>query len=176
MKRFSIECGVARPSAADAIAMDVQGAGKNVNLRIDYISRTMLGNVPDLLIDLLEVASYVYCADQRLRRGSDKLTNFGEDWRRSLHFSIPVRQLNAWQDADVQDQLAKTLGFLSDDSYEFTFRQAEAPAQPKELYFSDLIDTTFEHDQVALFSGGIDSFAGTAHAGPSRLGFRCFRT
>lgn len=163
MKRFSIECGVARPSAADAIAMDVQGAGKNVNLRIDYISRTMLGNVPDLLIDLLEVASYVYCADQRLRRGSDMLTNFGEDWRRSLHFSIPVRQLNVWQDPDVQDQLAKTLGFLSDDSYEFTFRQAEAPAQPKELYFSDLIDTTFEHDQVALFSGGIDSFAGTAH-------------
>lgn len=43
----------------DAIAMDVQGSGKNVNLRIDYISRTMLGNVPDLLIDLLEVASYV---------------------------------------------------------------------------------------------------------------------
>lgn len=60
----------------------------------------------------------LYCADQRLRRGSDKLTNFGEDWRRSLDFSIPVRQLNAWQDPDVQDQLAKTLGFLSDDSYE----------------------------------------------------------
>lgn len=44
-----------------------------------------------------------------------------------------------------------------------TFRQAEAPAQPKELYFSDLIDTTFEHDDVALFSGGIDFFAGSAH-------------
>jgi hypothetical protein len=109
----------------------------------------MLGNVPDLLIDLLEVASYVYCADQRLRRGSDKLTNFGEDWRRSLHFSIPVRQLNAWQDPGVQDQLVKTLGFLSDDSYEFSFRQAEAPAQPKELYFSDLIDTTSPCFRVA---------------------------
>lgn len=163
MKRYSIECGVAQPSTADAIAMDVQGAGKNVKLRIDYISRTMLGNVPDLLIDLLEVASYVYCADQRLGRGSDQLTNFGEDWRRSLHFSIPVRQLNVWQDPEVQEQLAKTVGFLSDDSYEFTFREAEAPAQPKELYFSDLIDTTFEHVEVALFSGGIDSFAGSAH-------------
>ena len=43
--------------------MDIHGAAKNVNLRIDYISRTMLGNVPDLLIDLLEVAAYVYCAD-----------------------------------------------------------------------------------------------------------------
>lgn len=62
MKRFLIECGVSRPSGSDAITLDVHGADKNVNLRIDYISRTMLGNVPDLLIDLLEVAAYVYCA------------------------------------------------------------------------------------------------------------------
>ena len=74
MKRFRIECGVSKPSAADAIAMDVQGAARNVKLRIDYITRTMLANVPDLLIDLLEVAAYIYCADQRLGRGSDKLT------------------------------------------------------------------------------------------------------
>lgn len=163
MKRYLIECGASQPSAADAIAMDVQGAAKNVNLRIDYISRTMLGNVPDLLIDLLEVAAYVYCADQRLVRGSDKLTNFGESWRRSLRFSIPVRQLEAWQDPDVQEILADTLGFLSDDSYEFDFRIAEAPVQPRELYFPELLDTSAEHDEVALFSGGVDSFAGAVN-------------
>src|SRR5690606_4614115 len=139
--------------------MDVQGAAKNVNLRIDCISRTMLGNIPDLLIDLLELAAYVYCADQRLIRGSDKLTRFGENWRRSLHFSVPVRHLEVWQDTDVQELLVDTLGFLSDDSYEFDFRRAEAPVQPRELYFPDLIDTSAEHDEVALFSGGVDSFA-----------------
>ena len=160
MKRFRIECGVLRPSAPDAIVMDVQGEAKNVNLRIDYITRTMLGNVPDLLIDLLEVAAYIYCADQRLGRGSDKLTNFGENWRRSLHFSIPVRYPEVWQDADVQKLLVETLGFLSDDSYEFDFRTADAPAQPKELYFPDLIDASMEHDEIALFSGGVDSFSG----------------
>ena len=63
MKRFQIECGVSRPSAPGAMAMNVQGESKNVNLRIDYITRKMLGNVPDLLIDLLEVAAYIYCAD-----------------------------------------------------------------------------------------------------------------
>lgn len=163
MKRYLIECGVSQPSTADAIAMDVKGTAKNVNLRIDYISRTMLGNVPDLLIDLLEVAAYVYCADQRLGRGSDKLTNFGENWRRSLRFSIPVRQLEAWQDPDVQEILADTLGFLSDDSYEFDFRIAEAPVQPRELYFPELLDASAEHDEVALFSGGVDSFAGAVN-------------
>jgi hypothetical protein len=163
VKRFLIECGVSQPSGADAIAMDVRGAAKNVNLRIDYISRTMLGNVPDLLIDLLEVAAYVYCADQRLVRGSDKLTNFGENWRRSLRFSIPVRQLEVWQDPDVHEVLVDTLGFLSDDSYEFDFRRAEAPVQPRELYFPNLIDASAEHDDVALFSGGVDSFAGAVN-------------
>lgn len=163
MKRFSIECGVARSSDANSIAMNVDGESKNVNLRIDYISRTMLGNVPDLLIDLLEVAAYVYCADQKLVRGSDKLTNFGENWRRSLRFSIPVRKLEVWQQPDVREVLADTLGFLSDDSYEFDFRRAGTPIQPKELYFPDLIDASAEHDEVALFSGGIDSFAGAVN-------------
>lgn len=163
MKRFLIECGVSQPSTQEAIALDVHGPSKNVNLRIDYISRTMLGNVPDLLIDLLEVAAYVYCADQRLIRGSDKLTNFGENWRRSLRFSIPVREIEVWQDPEVHKILADTLGFLSDDSYEFDFRKTEAPFQPGELYFSDLIDASAEHDEVALFSGGVDSFAGTVN-------------
>jgi hypothetical protein len=39
--------------------MNVHGTGKNVNLRIDCISRSMLANVPDLLLDLLEIAAYV---------------------------------------------------------------------------------------------------------------------
>ncbi|MCA0871343.1 7-cyano-7-deazaguanine synthase [Seohaeicola saemankumensis] len=160
MKQHLIECGVSAPSQDHAIAMDVHGDAKNVNLRIDYISRTMLSNLPDLLIDLLEVATYVYCADQRLGRGSDQLSKFGENWRRSLRFSIPVRELDVWQDPEVQEVLVDTLGFLSDDSYVFDFRQAEAPVQPKELYFHDLIDPSSEHDDVALFSGGIDSFAG----------------
>ena len=160
MKSFRIECGVSKPSSSDAIGMDVQGEAKNVNLRIDYITRTMLGNVPDLLIDLLEVAAYIYCADQRLGRGSDKLTNFGENWRRSLHFSVPVRHPEVWQHSDVQELLAETLGFLSDDSHTFDFRRADAPAQPKELYFPNLIDASMEHDEIGLFSGGVDSFAG----------------
>ncbi|MEO9298780.1 7-cyano-7-deazaguanine synthase [Devosia alba] len=160
MKQHLIECGVSAASCEEAIAMNVHGPGKNVNLRIDYISRTMLSNLPDVLIDLLEVAAYVYCADQRLVRGSEQLSKFGENWRRSLRFSIPVRELEVWHDPEVQYALIDTLGFLSDDSYAFDFRQTETPVQPKELYFQDLIDPANEHDRVALFSGGVDSFAG----------------
>lgn len=160
MRRFQIDCGVSRSSAPDALVMDVQGEAKNVNLRIDYITRRMMGNVPDLLIDLLEVAAYVYCADQRLSRGGSTLPGYGADWRRSLHFVIAVRCPEVWQSSEIQETLSETLGFLSDDRFSFEFQRAEDPVQPRELYFSDLIDASMEHDQVALFSGGVDSFAG----------------
>ena len=160
MRRFNIDCGVSHPSAPDAIVFDVQGPAKNVNLRIDYITRRMLGNVPDLLIDLLEVAAYVYCVDQRLSRGGIALPGYGANWRRSLHFVIAVRHPEVWQSSEVQELLTDTLGFLSDDRYSFEFQRAEDPVQPRELYFSDFINASMEHDQVALFSGGVDSFAG----------------
>lgn len=163
MKRFLIECGVSRSPEPDAIIMNVHGPSTNVKLRIDYISRAMLINLPDLLLDLLEVASYVYCADQRVGRGSEMLSNYGENWRRSLHFRIPVREIEVWQTQEVQESLSRTLGFLSDDSYVFEFRKAKTPTRPKSPYFENLIESTSEHDEVALFSGGVDSFAGAVN-------------
>lgn len=160
MRKFRIECGVATASAPETIAMDVHGKGKNVNLRIDCITRSMLANVPDLLLDLLEIAAYVYCADQRLSRGTAQLTNFGENWRRDLHFVIPVRTPALWQQHDVQRLLEDTLGFLSDDSYTFEFRKATRPFLSRDVYFQDLIDASSDYDAVAMFSGGVDSFAG----------------
>lgn len=160
MRKFRIDCGVAKPSAPDAIPMDVHGKGKNVNLRIDCITRSMLANVPDLLLDLLEIAAYVYCGDQRVSRGTAHLTNFGENWRRDLHFAIPVRDPALWQQPEVQRLLEDTLGFLSDDSYTFEFRKSTRPFLSRDVYFQDLIDASSDYDAVAMFSGGVDSFAG----------------
>lgn len=163
MKRCLIECGVRQASEEGALAMNVSDPGKNVNLRIDSISRSMVGNIPDLLIDLLEIAAYVYCVDQRIKRGTEMLMDYGKDWRRSLTFSIPVRHPEIWNGEEVQELLVETLGFLSDDSYAFRFRKAEAPVQPRDPYFHELLDAFQENDEVALFSGGVDSFAGAVN-------------
>ncbi|WP_287185181.1 7-cyano-7-deazaguanine synthase [Rhodovulum sp.] len=143
--------------------MSVSEPGKDVNLRIESISRSMVGNIPDLLIDLLEIAAYVYCADQRIKRGTEMLMDYGKDWCRSLTFSIPVRHPEVWTREEVQQLLVDTLGFLSDDSYTFRFRKAEAPVQPRDPYFHELLDAFQENDEVALFSGGVDSFAGAVN-------------
>lgn len=164
MKQFDFACGGVSVSAPDPnvqrFALDVHGGERNINLRISDISRLMVSNIPDLLLDLLEVAAYVYCADQRASRGSDKLTRAGSDWRRSMHFTIPVRCPEIWTGAEVSSALDETLSFLSDDTYQFSFVAADRPFAERQEYFDTLFDDTNDADEVALFSGGIDSFAG----------------
>lgn len=163
MRKFQIDCGGQTTGDKDAIVLDVQGEARNVNLRVDYITRGMLGNVPDLLADLLEIAAYVFCADQRASRGSDKLKDYGNHWRRDLHLNIPVRCPDVWSDTQIQKELCDTLGFLSDDAYTFEFTLSENPAEIQEQYFPNLIDAAPSVDEVSLFSGGIDSFAGAVN-------------
>lgn len=164
MKTFDFVCGGASAGASatkgEPIRLDVQGTARNVNLRIADINRAMLSSVPDVLLDLLEIAAYVYCADQQSSRGSEKLTEHGRDWRRAMNFTIPVRQPALWASASVTDALCETLGFLSDDAYTFSFLKATNPLADRETYFPELVDGSFVPDEVALFSGGVDSFAG----------------
>ena len=165
MSQYSVVCGGAthHPGGAedeDVIELDVQGASKNVNLRIEDLNKALLSNIPNVLLDLLEVAAYVYCADQRISRGSDKLTDHGRQWRRSLHFTIPLRQPDLWASDTVSTALRDTLSFLSDDAYSFDFVKATKPLAERSLYFPNLVDGTFVPDDIALFSGGVDSFAG----------------
>jgi hypothetical protein len=164
VKSFDIRCGgfssLSGPIDGHAVHMDVEGSAQNVNLKIADITKAMVKNIPDVLLDLLEVAAYVYCADQRLGRGSGTLPDYGSDWRRDMRFTIPVRLPDLWESAGVKEPLRQTLGFLSDDTYSFSFVKAPKPLAQKSLYFSGLIDGTFVPDEIGLFSGGLDSFAG----------------
>ncbi|SCW80725.1 7-cyano-7-deazaguanine synthase (queuosine biosynthesis) [Sphingobium faniae] len=165
--QFEFACGgvdFLLPAQGDRRAMDVQGAARNINLRIADISKALVSNIPDVLLDLLEVAAYVYCADQQTRRGSELLTDYGAGWRRRMVFQIPVRSHIIWQREEVREGLENMLGFLSDDHYTFEFVPAKSPLAASEAYFSDLTDRTDQPDEIALFSGGMDSFAGVIEA------------
>lgn len=132
-----------------------------ITLRIEDIHRQMFKNVPPEFQDLMEIATYVYCADQAIPRGADDVDSFGDGWRRDLHFVIPVRKPVFWNGPDMAEILRSTLGFLSDDNYRFDFCQLE-----QEQPFQDYLD--FNNDgqllgypeQVVMFSGGLDSLAG----------------
>ena len=85
---------------------------------------------------------------------------WGGDWRRDFTFHIPVRCLDTWRSEAVQSSLIDVLRFLSEDEYRFEFQSFVNP-RDVDNYF-DFADGRrgFQADEIMLFSGGLDSFAG----------------
>jgi hypothetical protein len=147
---------------ASRLELNLHGPSANVRLKIEDISRRLLANISDVHADLLEIASYIYAADSAIRRGGNTDAQLGARWRRKLRFVIPMRRPNLWSSDSILGALVETIGFLSDDDYWFEFRPLENPLAV-ERYFplSGAEDVKFTPDEVILFSGGLDSFAGT---------------
>jgi 7-cyano-7-deazaguanine synthase in queuosine biosynthesis len=154
----------------NSIELDVtapERSARRVNLKLGDLSTRMVEGVPLVLTDLIEIAAYVYCADQFTSRGGEMMSGMGKDWSRSFRFKIPVRNLHIWSRADVRETLVDTLGFLSDDQFDFEFEPHPDPEptglQPY-LDFGESDDSGFMPDEVILFSGGLDSFAGAVES------------
>jgi hypothetical protein len=115
-----------------------------------------------LVIDLLELAAYVYSADWATSRGGEASRGMGAEWRRKFRFVIPVRRPELWSSAPVLDALSETQGFLTDDEYQFEFEEhrGSPPGGPEYLELGDEATARFEPDEMVLFSGGLDSLAG----------------
>ncbi len=114
-----------------------------------------------LLADWVDLALACYLADRLATRKPVRLGQSGEHWSRTLNVTLPVRRLYRWTD-EIQGSLSRLLSFLSDDSWKFHFVQGESgmrAAESQRFLFS------LEHGsptRVALFCGGLDSFAGAA--------------
>jgi hypothetical protein len=59
----------------------------NIKLNIQDLEWRLLHGLPDVFADLVEVATYVYCADQAIPRGGNDAGSFGASWRRNLFAS-----------------------------------------------------------------------------------------
>ncbi len=75
--------GAGSSGATKTLRLALSGANENITLKIEDISRRMLADVPPVLTDLLEIAAYVYCADQLVSRGGESMRALGTDWRRN---------------------------------------------------------------------------------------------
>ncbi len=164
-------CGglpVPRNAPANTLRLDVNARPKSPNkvkLQLADLAAPLADNIPDVLTDMLEIAAYVYCADQFTSRGSDLMTNMGADWRRRFRFKIPVRCPDVWRSDAICDALVDTLSFLTEDEFAFEFaaQNTSNGVQPY-LGFSDPDAQAIVPDEVVLFSGGLDSLAGAVDA------------
>ena len=119
MDEIRIFCGdVEQPPSIDdnTILLDVAAAKSDparVQLRAEEITRKMLGKIPDRLADLLDIACYVYCADQLTRRDTKLMARLGGDWQRDFRFIVAVRDFAFWSNREVLNQLESTLRALA---------------------------------------------------------------
>lgn len=159
--------GASYPSETDArvLRLDLDGPAENVHLQIKDIKARLLANLPDQLLDLLEIAAFIYAADSAIGRGGPTDAQMGARWRRRFRFVIPVRQPGLWASGAVSTALVETLGFLSDDDYAFEFRQGSNLSTAERYFeFPEDESAAFSPNEVILFSGGLDSLAGTVEA------------
>ena len=146
-------------AASETLSVSISGKTYRLKLKIAELSARLVQNLDPLIADLIEVASYVYSADSLVSRGGPAAARMGERWRRNFHFEIPVRNPDIWNQQSIVDALSTTLGFVSDDQYDFTFRAATNPVA-FDGYFEYGQDRGMTPSSIMMFSGGLDSFAG----------------
>ena len=136
---------------------------QNMRLEVMNISHQLLRSLSGVARDLLDIAAFVYHADNSTRRATNKDV-FNEKWVREFTFVVPVREPDVWQCEAVNNKLVEMLDYLTEDRYEFVFTHRDP--RPEQLVLQDISDTlpyAPEADCVALFSGGMDSLAGAAN-------------
>ena len=123
-------------------------------------------SLSDRVLDLLQIAAYVHCADRLANRGDRKsISNKG--WARSFNFHIPVLDLEFWNQDRIKRALNEALIFVTGDRrYTFEFTQAMNGALDQEKAQLSLFSKEYisiddaKKTDIMLFSGGLDSLAG----------------
>lgn len=143
----------------ECLDYEKQKAGRNVNLLLpDFVQSVY--HLPDRVLDLLEIAAYIFAADRSVSRGSREAVEY-HSWARDMHFTIKVRDHDFWEHKAVQEKLISALLFMTGDgSYHFDFIPGHS-TPPTSLFDSEAF--SIQRDGpicVALFSGGLDSLAG----------------
>ena len=96
-------------------------------------------HLPNRMLDLLELAAYVYCADRMKFRGDKSAVEY-QAWARSLHFVVNVRDVEFWERPEVTECLSSALEFMTGDRrYQFSFTPGQVT--PKTTLFDDQMFT-----------------------------------
>jgi 7-cyano-7-deazaguanine synthase in queuosine biosynthesis len=148
-----------RTRRANVLSLDYRGTDAKVKLHLpDFVLD--VNYLPDRVLDLLEIAAYVFAADRSIGRGDRDAVEF-HSWSRSLRFLVRVRDHSFWRRPSVQDKLAAALKFMSGDRcYEFDFQPGHSTPATGLFDREGFSITPDPRARAVLFSGGLDSLAG----------------
>lgn len=115
-----------------------------------------------LLADWIDVALFVYLADRLSPRRRRASQHHALQWGRKLHLKVPVRKPEVWTRPEIYESLRRLLHFFTEDDWQIEFVRGGIAQRPSESQNSLLPTWKPSPVRVALYSGGLDSFAGTA--------------
>ena len=118
--------------------------------------------LPHTVADLLDIAASIMWADRhspRARTHGYGTFRQSRGWSRQFHLTLGVRTPDLWNQVLVKEKLEQLLTWLTEDVWHLHFEQ-----QPLRR-FTDIRPSLFSSPQndtlVVLYSGGLDSLAGT---------------
>jgi len=132
---------------------------RNVRLKLPSFV-DLVYHLPERILDLLEIAAYVFAADRSVSRGPKDALEF-HAWPRAMRLVIRVRDVAFWSQQSVREKLAAALVFMTGD-HEYIFQFVPGHSTPPTSLF-DREEFKIEPrgpTSVILFSGGLDSLAG----------------
>lgn len=149
-------------SGGDAqLRLEIDGNPVGVKVCISHLNAQLVADLPDRALDLLEVAAVVYGADAAVSRGGTADRHMGAQWHRHFEVEMPVRDLAFWDCTEVVSALEEMLMFLSGDRFVFRFVAKDGKEAERSLFFKFDEASAWQATRVLMFSGGLDSFAGT---------------
>ena len=166
MNTFLILCNSSPPKSTkkynNVINIDIDGKNQNLNIEVSNITHRIIENLNPRYQDLLEIASYIYYSDSSVSRWSEKDYN-NLKWVRDFEFIIPVQDIKFWDRNEIKNSLADMLSFLTGDNYRFIFKKSKPKSEQLYLTFEENRNLKEQPDCVSLFSGGLDSLAGSVN-------------
>lgn len=165
MSRHVFRCESARippkwKSVASVLELGNENPPLDLKLELPQIIEEAFGTKQR---DLVRIAAYCYFADQSVSRGGLHDVN-NVDWRREMLVAINVENPDLWRSSPVLEALKRTLGFLTDDSWDFSF-SIRRPSEATQLrMFRTDAGQMGDVGCVSLFSGGADSLAAAVDA------------
>lgn len=135
-------------------------AHRNIKLGLPRFVQQLL-HIPPLLLDLLELAAYVFCADRLLYRGEKDTVEY-QSWSRDIHVFMKVREPSFWNQSVIRTKIRDALCFMTGDrDWHFNFQGGHS-TPPTDLFDrKEFLIEQAKDINVILFSGGLDSLAGS---------------
>ena len=141
---------------------DYLGDGSNVTIKLAKFVQDV-SHLPEIILDLLEIAGYVFAADRSAGRGDKDLLEYHR-WGRFMQFAIKVRKDEFWNREEIKNILSQALTFMTGDrEYKFEFQPGHQTS-PQSLFDAAKVSLASYYNKdrsIILFSGGLDSLAGT---------------